>query len=120
MAQKVVTVRYNSSPTRKFELLDEYGAAVNITGYTFKMIVKPFLAHEIDGVLPDARAWFDKTGAIITAASGTFKFDLTPAETCLPPGTYPGEIRWWSGSTANPPTDSWSIDYVVEEAADVP
>jgi len=119
MPTEQIVFGYNSSPTLKFTLLDDYGDPIDITGYTFKLMVKPFLANE-DGQLPDARAWFDKTGAIITALDGTYKFDLTPAETGIPAGTYPGEIRAWSGSATLPPTYRISAEVTCEEAVDLP
>lgn len=94
-----ITVGYNSFATRKFEKLDEYGDPVNLTGYIIKLIVKPFRGNE-DGMLPDSRAWLNYAATLITAASGTYKFALTPAETCLPPGTYPAEVRFWLPPTA--------------------
>lgn len=93
-----LTVGYNSRPTRKFEKLDEYGDPVNLTGYIIKLIVKPYRGND-DGMLPDSRAWLNFAGTLISATAGTYKFDLTPAETCLPAGIWPAEIRFW-----NPPT----------------
>lgn len=114
---ETITVRYNSSPTITRILKDERNeidddAAVNITGYTFKLIVKQ------DRNLPDARAWFDLAGSIVVAGDGTYKFELTEQHTCLPVGTWPGEIRWWSGSSSYPPTDAVQINFVIEDVVD--
>jgi hypothetical protein len=116
MATLRFTVGYNSKPTLYLPaLLDGNGDAINITGYSFKLIVKPFLSNE-DGKLPDSRAWFDKAGAIIVAADGTYKFVLTDLETTQAPGIYPGEIRIWSGSTSLPPDYRISVEFEIEEA----
>lgn len=89
-----ITVRYNSWPTRKFQKLDDLGAVLNLTGYVIKLIVKPFLSNE-DGVLPDSRAWVDVAATITRATSGKYEFNLTAAETALPAGRHPAEVRFW-------------------------
>lgn len=121
MATKRIVVRQNTTATLlTFKLTTFRNEAspktvVDITGYAFYLIVKP------DADLADSRAFFDLAGSIVTAAEGTFRFTLTSAHTCLAPGTWPGEIRWFSGgapATGTPPTDAWSVDYVVEQAID--
>lgn len=119
MAEKTITVRELSRPTVTLQLLQNFrdesatSAAVNITGYAFKLIVK----RDLDDA--DARAYFDLAGTIVAAASGTVKFDLTLEHTALPAGTYPAEVRWWAdGDTTKPPSDAFSVDYVVERAVD--
>jgi len=92
---------------------DSDGTPPNITGYAIKLIVKQDLE------LADSRAYFDLAGVIVDAANGEYTLTLTLEHTNLAPGTYPGEIRWWSdGVTTNPPTDSVAVDYVVERAVD--
>lgn len=112
-----ITVRYNSSPVITRILRDsrnevDSDAAVNISGYTIKLIVKQSMDT------PDAQAWFDLAASIVTAADGSYRFTLTPAHTCLPVGTWYGEIRWWSGDATYPPTDAIQINYVVEDVVD--
>lgn len=110
---------YNSKPTfYPPALVDGNGDPVDITGFTFKWIVKPFLANDEDGRLPDSRAWFDKAGAIVTALEGTYKFVLTELETSIPVGTWPGEIRVWSGASTLPPDYRISADAECEDAVD--
>jgi hypothetical protein len=114
---ETITVRYNSTPTITRILKDarneiDEDAALDITGYTIKLIVKQSLD------LADSRAWFDLSASIVTAASGTYKFELTPAHTCLPEGTWYGEIRWWSGDATYPPDDAIQVDFVVEGPVD--
>ena len=117
MADITITVREGSAPgDLTFVLKDRRNevdplAEVDITGYAFKFIVKPTVDSD------DDEAFFDLSGSIVTAADGEYKFTLNATHTFFLPGTYPGEIRWWSGgapSTAEPPTDSLSVDYVVE------
>lgn len=117
-SDSTITVRYNSSPVITRILRDERNevdsdAAVNITGYTIKLIVKQ------SAELADTRAWFDLAASIVTAADGSYRFTLTPAHTGIPAGSWPGEIRWWSGSTDNPPNDAQQISFVVEDPADM-
>jgi hypothetical protein len=88
------TVRYNSFQSWKRELLDDLGDPIDLTDCTVKLIVKPFLSND-DGVLPDSRAWVDFAASVISATAGTLEFALTPAQTSMPPGTYPAEIRRW-------------------------
>jgi hypothetical protein len=118
MASETITVRYNSSPVITRILRDSRNevdpdAAVNITGYTIKLIVKQ------SAELADSRAWFDLAASIVTAADGSYRFTMTPEHTSIPAGSWPGEIRWWSGSTDNPPTDATQILFVVEESLDL-
>lgn len=118
MADKFIVVREGSDPgdvtfvLRDFRSEDGPNERVDITGYVFKLIVKRDLADK------DADAFFDLTGAIVTALDGIFKFVLTREHTSFTPATYPAEIRWWKGgapATAEPPTDSFSVDYTVEQ-----
>lgn len=119
MADKVVTLREMSAPGDiTFKLTDfrneiDPDAKVDITGYAFKLVVK----HNLDD--PDTEVLFPElTGAIVTAADGTFKFTLTTAHTSMASGSYVGEIRWWAtgAATGKRPTDAWSVDYVVQPA----
>jgi hypothetical protein len=82
----------------------------NIYGYTIKLIVKNKLSDI------DARALFDLAATIVTDSAGTYKFTLTTAHTCLPAGTYPGQLRWWSGSSAVAPDDSIDISFIVTDS----
>ena len=121
MADERCTVGYNSSPRKKFRLLDELGDPVDLTGFTVKMMVKPFLSNE-DGKVPDSRALFDVTGTVDADQdenTGEYYFDFTPAETCSPPGTCPGETRFWSGATTVPPKYRRTVDFVVSEPVDL-
>jgi hypothetical protein len=120
MAEKL-SVYFNTTPVITRVLLDvrnedDPNAAVDITGYDFRFIVK----QDMD--LPDSEAWFDLAGAIVTAASGIYSFTLTVAHTCQAPGTWPGEIRWWATGYAagKPPTDRVAIDYEIVDVVDKP
>lgn len=118
MATLSFKVGYNSKPTlNPPALLDGAGEPVDITGYSFRLIVKPFLSNE-DGPLPDSRAWVNLAGTIVEATEGTYKFALTALETSHPAGTWPGEILIWSGATDEEPDHRISVDYEVEEAVD--
>lgn len=113
MADKTIIVQQRIKTEVTYQLTtfrNEYDpfAVVDITGYTFKMLVKR------DRADADSLAWIDITGSIVDAASGLFKFELAAPQTALPEGNWPGIIRWWSGSTGLPPNDAWSLDYVVE------
>lgn len=92
---------------------DERSSTVgeDITGYTIKLIVKNALSDD------DARALFDLAATIVTAGSGVYKLTFTTAHTCLPAGTYPGQIRWWTGGATVAPNDSHDVDFVVVESA---
>ena len=121
MATKTVRVRRNTSPTLTFKLTDfrnEAGSttAVNITGYGFRLVVKSTLDT------PDAQTLISLAGTIVSATLGTFKFDLDVRHSGLAAGTYPAEIKWWKSgvATTDPPTDAWTVDYVVEEAVVAP
>lgn len=93
------TIRYNSFHKWKREAVDDLGDVIDLTDCTIKVMVKPFLTNE-DGVLPDARAWVNFAATLLEETSGTYQFALTPAETSLPPGTYPAEIRRWRAPDA--------------------
>jgi len=114
---ETITVRYNSRPVITRIMKDERNeidpdAAVDINGWTIKLIVKQ------DRNLPDARAWFDLSASLISVTDGTYKFELTEEHTCLPPGTWPGEIRWWKALSYVPPDDAIQVNFVVEDVVD--
>lgn len=113
MSDKRITVQQRTKLTVTYQLTtfrNNYDplVPVDITGYTFKLLVKR------DRGDADSLAWVDISGTIVTAASGLFSFELSAAQTALAAGTWPGIIRWWSGSTSLPPVDAWSVDYIVE------
>jgi len=118
MADILLSVRQNTRPTitrvmRDFRNESNPGAVVNITGYALKLSVK----REITDA--DTDAIFDLSASIVTAASGTYRFTLTPEHTFLPAGVYPGEIRWWTdGTTTNPPHDALSVDFEIQASVD--
>lgn len=118
MADKIITVREGSNPgdftfvlpDRRNE--DDLEEPIDITGFAFKLIVK----RSLDDA--DSLAFFDLDGSVVSGTDGTFKFILTHEHTSMVPATYPAEIRWFSGgapATGTPPTDSFSVDYVVEQ-----
>ena len=118
MADKAITVRYNSAPGAQTFVLTDFrnednpNLAVNITGFFFKLIVKRFTDD------PDSEAFFELDGAIVTPLDGIFSFTFTAEHTTIPPDIYPGEIRWWSGgapATGEPPTDALTVDYSVQQ-----
>lgn len=116
MAEEQIVVRQNSRPQITKVLKDRRNeddpfGAVNITGYTFKLIVKRAFTDA------DSSALFDLSGTIVTAASGIYRFTLTSEHTAFPPGVYFGEIRWWDGSVSNnPPLDAIAVRYIVQQA----
>lgn len=87
---------------------------VDITGYSFQLRVR---RTPIENTGLGTKLLVDLAGTIVTAAEGTFKFDLTAAHTGLPPGSYPGELlTWTSGATTNPPHYQKAITYTVARA----
>ena len=118
MADIQISVRQNTRPIitrvlRDFRNESNPVAVVNITGYALKLSVKREITDS------DSDAVFDLSASIVTAASGTYRFTLTPEHTFLPAGTYPGEIRWWTDGTAtNPPHDALSVDFIIQTAVD--
>ena len=115
----IVRVGENSRPTRKFQIKDEYGAAVSITGYAFRFRVYIRTRNASDQNVDTEK--FDLAGSIVTAAQGKFSFAFTHEHTSLAPGTYRGEIVAWStGTITDPPTERWAISYVVERALESP
>jgi len=103
-----ITVGYNTYPTRKFQKRDELDAAVDLTGYVISISVKPFLSNE-DGKLPDARSWIQSYAAeLVAATTGRYQFVFGAQHTCLPPGIWPAEIRFWKPPDApdSAPTDA--------------
>lgn len=124
MADRTITVRRLTTPTRTFVLTnsdlgdeEDPETVVDITNYVFKLLVKYDVTP---GEFTDAQAAVDVTGSIVTAADGTFKFDLAVHQTNLPPGTWPGEIRFWNSTpaTGEPPDGVLTVDYIVEQAVD--
>ena len=123
MADKSVSVRENTSFDWTLQLLkfrdeSQPSAIQSVAGYAFRFRVWQ-VSFDDDGD-EVFTTLFTVTGAIVTAASGTFKFALTPDHTCLPPGTYDGEVVWWSSGTptTDVPTDSWSVEYEVVSRRD--
>jgi hypothetical protein len=118
MADILLSVRQNTRPTitrvmRDFRNESNPNAVVNITGYALKLSVKRAITDA------DSDAVFDLSASIVTAASGTYRFTLTPEHTFLPTGVYPGEIRWWTdGTTTNPPHDALSVDFEIQTSVD--
>ena len=118
MADIRLSVRQNTRPTitrvmRDFRNESNPNAVVNITGYALKLSVKRAITDA------DSDAVFDLSASIVTAASGTYRFTLTPEHTFLPAGVYPGEIRWWTdGTTTNPPHDALSVDFEIQASVD--
>jgi hypothetical protein len=113
MADKQIIVQQGIKTTATFVLTDfrsEYDptAVVDITGYTIRLLVKR------DRGDVDSLAWIDITATLVSVADGIFSFELASPYTSLPAGTWPGIIRFWSGSTSLPPDEAWSVDYVVE------
>lgn len=86
---------------------------VDITGYTIRLIVK----QNTD--IPDSRAHFTLDATLVTPTGGVYRFDFTTRHTGLPPGTYPGEIRWWPGSTSSPAKDAVPVDFIITEPLDL-
>lgn len=99
---------------------------VDITGYTFQLIIKrqPVGVNEATGYPQDYDAdTYRKTysGTILDAEEGTFYFDLDLAATsCY--GAKPAEIRWWNDTAdlTGPPTDRVLIDFIVTKTLDNP
>ena len=55
-----------------FQLTDNAGTAIDITSYAFSLVVKGKRTASAD---------ITKTGSIVTAASGTFRFAIVPSDT---------------------------------------
>lgn len=117
MADKTIRVREYTRPTIKVQLLDfrnedDPRDEVDVASYEFDFTVKrdptdtePLFT--VEGVPGTETEW----------ERGIFYFYLTTAETSVPPGTYSGEICWWTdGGTESPPHDAWTVDFIVEPA----
>lgn len=111
-----IEVVQGSKPVLRFQLPtfrneDDPAGLVDITDYELELVVRrQDTAAEV----------FRLDGAIVTAASGIFKFTLTPLHTYLPAGTYDAEIRWWDtpGATIRGEADdAISIPYIVRAGA---
>ena len=115
---ETISVRQNSRPIIKRILRDFRNqggptAALDITGFAIRFIVKP----NVD--VPDAQAFFDLAATLSDPTAGEYTLTLLEAHTALAPNSYPGEIRWWSGGvTTVPPTDAIQVNYVVQRAID--
>lgn len=87
----IISVVQGSKPVLSYRLStfrDENAPSgiVDITGYVFELIVRTVEAGE---------EVFRLTGEIVSASSGTFKFNLTPEHTFLTPDDYEAELRWF-------------------------
>lgn len=120
MAEKIITVTRLTQPvlydimTTFRDARDPLGAE-DITGWTIKFSVKRSL-DDVDGY-----EFFTITAAIVTAADGVYSLTFSSAETNMPAGRYPGELRWWKSGAVpatDMPFDRQSVDYVVQEAVD--
>lgn len=85
---------------------------IDITGYTIRLIVK------MDKDLADSRAAFTLDATLEEPTRGLYKFQFTTKHTSLPAGVYPGEIRWWSGSTSIAADDAIPCDFEIIESMD--
>lgn len=101
--EEVRILKYFRDETRR-------DTAVDITGYTIKLIVKKRLSDD------DTLALFDLEASIEDAESGVYKLTFTTAHTCLAHGTYKGLLRVWDGAASGSPKDAFPLDFVVTEA----
>jgi hypothetical protein len=122
MADRTIAVREYTRPTIKIQITDfrndsQRSEPIDISSYEFDLIVKR------DATDPDAEAmiWIEGTfGTSSDWEDGVIWFELTHAETSLPPGRYTGEIRWWTdGGTEQQPHDSYSVEYTVEASHNI-
>lgn len=117
MASRTIYVTEYSQPTRTFLVTNadlgselDPGTAADLTGYACKLVVRQ---NDVD--LEDA-VLFSLAGTV-TAVDSTVSFALTAEHTALPAGSYPAEIRLWaSGTTTEPPSESWPCSYIVSQA----
>ncbi len=117
IAREEVTLVGMTTPV-EYKVLKDYRHEENpddpldITGYTIRLIVKN------DKDLADSRAHFTLDATLEEPTRGLYKFTFTTKHTSLPAGIYPGEIRWWTGSTSVPATDAIPCDFEIIEALD--
>ena len=72
---------------------DTAGAAINITGYTFKLTVDPEKAP-----LTADNNLFSITGTILSPTAGTVEFAPSPTQADQAPGTYYYDIQLIDGA----------------------
>ena len=75
-------------------LKDSGGTAVDITGFTFRMVADPSNAPA-----DDTNNLFDLAGVIVTAEDGIFQFEPTTSDMDVEPGTYFYEVQMIDASS---------------------
>lgn len=123
----ITVQRLTKAADQKLQLLTYWdqtnpSAPQDVTGWLIKLIVKPF-RYFVDrsGVLKsevtDAEAYFDLAADVSVAPlNGVYTFHFTTVHTCLPVGTYPAQIRWWTGGVlTDSPDNGFSTAFVVTD-----
>lgn len=125
----IITVqRLTKAADQDFQLLtfwDQINPTnpADVTGWLIKLIVKPFRFF-VDrsavrtSEVTDAEAYFDLAADVTVApTNGEYTFHFTTIHTCLPAGTYPGQIRWWTaGVQVDSPDNGFPVSYVVTDS----
>ena len=78
----------------QFTLTDEAGAAVPITGFSFRMVVDPSNAPD-----DTANNIFDLAASIVDGSGGIFEFSPTTMEMDITPKTYFYEVQMTDASS---------------------
>ena len=94
----------------------------DVTGWLIKLMVKPF-RYFVDrsgrrtSEVTDAEAYFDLAADVsVNPTNGEYTFHFTTVHTCLPVGTYPAQIRWWtSGVQTDSPDNGFGAAFVVSD-----
>lgn len=112
---KPIEVTEYTTPTETLVLLKSRDATQpteveDISAYTIKLIVKA----DVD--FDDDQAFFELEATIVDGPEGVYRFDFGMNETSIPPGTWPGEIRIWTGPTTDPAADAIPVNFTVVPA----
>ena len=108
MASEIIRAVRDSHATRGLIYYDSFGVVVDVSAYAIELVVR----HPVS-----LAVLFELAGTSL-GTTGKYSFVLTPAHTCFVAGTYPGNIRFWSGgapAAGTPPSDSKSCDFILEE-----
>lgn len=90
----IIVYRGDTDPIGPFQLLDADGAAIDITGYSFKFTVN----SEKNPSNTDNQV-FTLSGSIITAADGTFQFAHSGSSEDSAPGLYYYDVQVNNGTS---------------------
>lgn len=93
---KQVYTRGDTDPVQ-FRLTDKDGAAIDITGYTFRLSVDT-VENPADTNRPTATEVFAVNGTITDGPNGRFEFPMTTTESNQAPGTYYYDVERTNGT----------------------